>query len=70
MPPLVILARWAERRLGLGGKDAWRAARAIAMKIAERGTKGAQVLDWLRPKLVKMVQKAVTEEIENGWKLR
>lgn len=70
MPPLVVLVRWVERRLGLGGHKAWAAARAIAHKIAQRGTKGAQVLDWLRPRLVMLGQKAVIKELENGWTLR
>jgi hypothetical protein len=40
MPPVAPLVNWAIKRLGVRGREAQRAGRAIAFKIAREGTKG------------------------------
>lgn len=40
MPPVAPIRLWAEKKLGLSGKEATRAAWAIANKIKQRGTLG------------------------------
>ncbi len=40
MPPVQPIKLWAEKKLGLSGKEALRAAWAIAMTIKRRGTLG------------------------------
>lgn len=47
-PPLAVLVRWVERRLRLGGHQAWAAARTIQQHIAERGITAAEITKWLR----------------------
>lgn len=64
MPPLLALARWAERRLGVGGAQAWAAARAIAQKILERGTKGAEVVKWVAKRLGPIAQRELQKEFD------
>lgn len=41
MPPVEPLAAWARQKLGVSGREATRAAWAIARKIARVGTEGA-----------------------------
>jgi hypothetical protein len=50
-PPVVALVRWAERKLRIGGPQAWAVATQIAKQIAERGVKGAKVLEWVARRL-------------------
>lgn len=40
MPPVAPIKLWAEKKLGLTGKEAEKAAKAIAWKIFHRGTLG------------------------------
>lgn len=63
-PSLPQLARWAERRLGVGGKGAWAAARNIARRIAERGTVGAHITTWLAKKLAPIAERRVEKALE------
>lgn len=42
-PPVEPLIDWARQKLGVRGVEAERAGRAIAWKIAHRGTKGAHM---------------------------
>jgi len=67
-PPLAVLVRWAERRLGLGGHQAWAAARTIQKHIEERGTAAAEITKWLGEKLKPLAQKEVTEELEREFR--
>ena len=64
MPSLPQLAAWAERRLGVGGKRAWAAARAIARQIAERGQKGAHIMAWVAARLRPLAERNITKELE------
>lgn len=67
-PPLVVLVRWVERRLGLGGHQAWAAARTIQQHIDERGTAAAEITKWLGEKLKPLAEKEVAEELEREFR--
>lgn len=60
-PPIAALVRWVERRFRVGGPEAWAIARSIAEKIAQRGTKGAKVLEWVARRLEVVI---IPQEIE------
>jgi hypothetical protein len=45
----------------VGGPEAWAIARSIADKIAQRGTKGAKVLEWVARRLETVI---IPQEIE------
>ena len=60
-PPITALVRWVERRFRVGGPEAWAIARSIADKIAQRGTKGAKVLEWVARRLETVI---IPQEIE------
>lgn len=67
-PPLAVLVRWVERRLGLGGHQAWAAARTIQQHIDERGTAAAEITKWLGEKLKPLAEKEVAEELEKEFR--
>lgn len=67
-PPLAVLVRWVERRLGLGGHQAWAAARTIQQHIAERGIAAAGIAKWLGEKLKPLAEKEVAEELEREFR--
>lgn len=67
-PPLAALVRWAERRLGLSGHQAWAAARAIQQHIDQRGTAAAEITKWLGEKLKPLAEKEVAEELEKEFR--
>ena len=67
-PPLAVLVRWVERRLGLGGHQAWAAARTIQQHIAERGIAAAEITKWLGEKLKPLAEKEVAEELEREFR--
>lgn len=67
-PPLTVLVRWVERRLGLGGHQAWAAARTIQQHIAERGITAAEITKWLGEKLKPLAEKEVAEELEREFR--
>jgi hypothetical protein len=51
LPPLKMIARWAQRRLALSPKDAQRAAWPIAHAIKKRGLAGRHVMGGAIPTL-------------------
>lgn len=63
-PPIDVLVRWVERRLGLGGAEARQAAFAISQKLAQRGVAAAEITSWLAQRLKKPAQQAVADAIE------
>lgn len=67
-PPIAVLVRWVERRLGLGGHQAWAAARTIQQHIDERGTAAAEITKWLGEKLKPLAEKEVAEELEKEFR--
>lgn len=67
-PPLAVLVRWVERRLGIGGHQAWAAARTIQQHIDERGTAAAEITKWLGEKLKPLAEKEVAEELEREFR--
>jgi len=50
-PPIKLIERWAQRRLGLSPKEAKAAAFPIARAIAKRGLKGRKVMEKALPKI-------------------
>jgi hypothetical protein len=63
-PPLKLIERWAQRRLGLTPKEAKAAAFPIARAIAKRGLAGRKVMTNALPK----VEKDFIEEVEKELK--
>lgn len=64
MPPLRVIQRWAQRRLGLSEKEAKKAAFPIAAAIQARGLDARRVLSGATDEL----KKVVIEEIERELK--
>lgn len=62
-PPIAVLVRWVERRMGVGGREAERIALSIARKIAARGIAGKQIAAWLAKQLAPIAAEEVTREM-------
>lgn len=66
-PPVVALVRWAERRLRVGGPQAWAVATQIAKNIAARGIRGAKVLEWVARRLeVDILPRELDKELDRS----
>lgn len=69
-PPLAVIARWAERRLGLSKRDAKLAAFPIARAIDFRGLLGRFPLKRATPEIIRVVmeevRRAVGEALRGG----
>ena len=63
-PPVDVIVRWVERRLGLGGVEARKTAFAISRKLAQRGVAAAEITTWLAKRLRNPAQQAVADAIE------
>lgn len=68
MPPLKVIQKFAERRLGLSKKEAKRAAFPIARAIARRGLRARNVPDSVEPKIVEVVLEEVKRSISQALK--
>lgn len=62
MPPLKVIAKFAQRKLGLSAKEAKRAAYPIARAIARRGLRARHVPDNVEPQIIE----AVLEEVHHA----
>jgi hypothetical protein len=71
-PPISLIQRWAQRRLGLSLKEAKAAAFPIARAIAKRGIAGRKVMTDAMPKVEKdfleEVEKELAKELAKGGK--
>ena len=73
-PPLKVIEKWAQRRLGLSAKEAKRAAFPIAKAIAKRGLLARKVLERDEPSITQHffeeieieLSKAYTEYVAEG----
>ena len=63
-PPLKVIARWAQRRLGLSQEDARAAAFPIASEIARRGLLGRRILWRSLGRMGDVVRQDVDHELE------
>lgn len=63
-PPMKLVARWAQRRLGLSEKEAARAAYPIAKAIAKRGLKGRKVMLNSLPQIYKDFRVELEKELD------
>lgn len=64
MPPLAVIRRWAQRRLGLSEKEAKQAAFPIAAAIQERGLEGKHVLQQANPEIKRIIEAEVLRELK------
>lgn len=67
-PPSKVVARWAERKLGLSPEEAKRAAYPIARAIARRGIAGRHVVRDVMPDIIKVVLDEVKSAISSALK--
>jgi len=71
-PPISMIEKWAQRRLGLTPKEAKAAAFPIARAIAKRGLVGRKVMTNVLPKIEKdfleEVEKELAKELAKGGK--
>jgi hypothetical protein len=71
-PPITLIQKWAQRRLGLSLKEAKAAAFPIARAIAKRGLIGRKVMANAMPKVEKdfleEVEKELAKELAKGGK--
>lgn len=63
MPPVQVIARWAQRRLGLSRREAEHAAWAIAKSIAVKGIAAKRVLGKAMPAVRKIIREEVLREL-------
>ena len=66
LPPLDMIARWAQRRLGLSESEAKRAAFPIAAAIRRRGLQPRQILsgDSAQAELAQILHEEVVRELD------
>lgn len=70
-PPREVIARWAQRKLGLPYKEAWRAAYPIMRAIARRGLRDRKVLfgDSTQTRLREMFLEEILREVGSDLRL-
>lgn len=63
MPPVKVIARWAQRRIGLSPEEAKRAAFSIARAIQKRGLLPRLILTDAIPELMSVTRQEVDREL-------